>query len=358
MQSSFVVHLLALFSLVNAWYTFWRSRSYRLYHQDANLAPRTPSARRVPVHDSPIMQNPLHLLPSFLSRLTKPQPGNGGQMVWEIAVWDPFPVCLRVFVFFSPLHVLVIAMFLPYSSLDPRPSMTVIKTLLLCAVVSTQGYFLQTYFEQKYRDQAIISQQVGKEYDAKFVQPNVRRAPVRDVAVQYPTTPKWDGSKWNTPAEVMVSPRNYFSPRTFDTHPSLAYESQCHQSQPDSTLQPIRPSPAPTPYITAEASTGPSVADLSSPIRTAQHNKRQASPTKPQWPHQGLGDGGNLGVYSSAYSPLRKAASSNVLRGQMKESRARDGSPLKRSSVPAGGPFASRLKPGDGPGSRRESGYY
>jgi hypothetical protein len=262
-------------------------------------------------------------------------------------------------VLFSPLQVIIVMMFLPYSSQDARPSVTVLKTMLLCAILSYQGHILQKRNDQQKKDTGIVQRQVGMEYDTKFVKPNAHRNPVRDVGIQFPVpTPVWDGSKWTPVPEVVVSDHTYFSPRGFRTHPNKAYAEHYDAQQSVS----VRPSATNTPslggFYYSNASAGPSVADLSSPIRNAQTHKRATSPSKPQWPYTGSGDGGSFGVYSSAHSPLRKTASNNILRGAASgDGRMREGSPLKRSSVPAGGLHQRLMNVRDEP-SRRDSGRY
>src|SRR6201999_1525971 len=92
------------------------------------------------------------------------------QEVWEISVWDPLPVCLRLFVLFSPGHVIITSLFLPCSPQDPQPSITIAKTILLCALLSIQGHYLQRRFSQQSKDSTSIYTEVNKEYSSKFVQ--------------------------------------------------------------------------------------------------------------------------------------------------------------------------------------------
>ena len=55
--------------------------------------------------------------------------------VWELAVWDPTPLSLRMFCMFSPGHVLVYWLFLPTAVADPRPSTTVVTTIIFVALL-------------------------------------------------------------------------------------------------------------------------------------------------------------------------------------------------------------------------------
>lgn len=52
--AAFMVHFLTLLCCVNAAFTFFRKRHYRLFEQPVDEAPATPSARRVPVDSSPM----------------------------------------------------------------------------------------------------------------------------------------------------------------------------------------------------------------------------------------------------------------------------------------------------------------
>lgn len=108
-------------------------------------------------------------------------------------------------------------------------------------------------------------------------------------------------------------------------------------------------------YTMPPASTTTSIAtgpDFSSPIR------RPSSPQK-------TGDGGSLGVYTHAASPLRKAASANYLRaGEGKDDgrKRREGSPLKRTSTPGNfreeQGYDGRRMLHSRREARRESGYF
>ena len=68
-------------------------------------------------------------------------------------------------------------------------------------------------------------------------------------------------------------------------------------------------------------------------------------------------------MYSHADSPLRKAASTNVAEAYRQGERGlspakREGSPLKRSSVPGGGVNGLRFPHLQGTPARRESGTF
>jgi hypothetical protein len=109
------------------------------------------------------------------------------------------------------------------------------------------------------------------------------------------------------------------------------------------------------PHISSRST---SVTDLSSPLRAPESFRPFPSPQRPRYVSaaSGSGDGGSLGVYSHAASPLRKTASTNVLRqGSVGEVRRREGSPLKRMSTPAGGLNQRLVNVTDDEGTKRET---
>lgn len=260
--------------------------------------------------------------------------------------------------------------------MDPRPSVTVAKAILLNIIFSVSLVYLQGSYSQQIKDQAIISKQLLHEYDTKFVHPTLH-APVRDVATQTPPsskTPKTREVETYTPTTIIN--------RGFHTNPNPAYAAQYDPdnlsnapSEPGPRAREGRLSSRPstssytsmiTPPTTYSSTTADSTADFSSPIRPPvnlprpQPQQRQTSPQR--------GDGGSLGVYSHAASPLRKTASANYLRagGGAEGLRKREGSPLKRTSTPGdwsgnpgrlGAAFGSKAKKWDD-GSRRESSNY
>ena len=78
-------------------------------------------------------------------------------------------------------------------------------------------------------------------------------------------------------------------------------------------------------------------ADYSSPLKPHHERLRERTPQK--------GDGGSLGVYNHANSPLRKAVSSSNVIGRMDGPQNRAaGSPLKRISTPREGLYEARRR--------------
>ncbi|KAH7121003.1 hypothetical protein B0J11DRAFT_616405 [Dendryphion nanum] len=361
--SGLVVLILSTLSFLNGFYTFYRKRHYRLFEQPIETNPSTPSAQRVRVDSSPMAASPFRFLKNMVtsgSAESRAHP-DAGRDVWEVAVWDPNPLCLQIFCLFSPLHVVLYSLSLPVEALDPRPSVKVVAMILIAGFLTLQLSFLRGSFLQQIKDSAVIHRQVLHEYDTKFVHPTLNR-PCRDVGIQTITTGKGSRDRssgvrggGDLASEVVTYTPTTVIKRAFRTNPNQAYASQydpdnlASQSSQRSVLSSAQ-TPSLRPLSSAQyssASTTTTGADFSSPIRPSN------TPNPFRQPHfrqsnVGSGDGGSLGVYSHAASPLRKSASANYLRddrsrdslGGVGERRAgmtrRDGSPLKRTSTPSG----------------------
>ncbi|KAG5984515.1 hypothetical protein E4U55_004411 [Claviceps digitariae] len=177
--------VLVAFSITNAVYTISRTRKYRLFEADIDVKPNTSSAKRVRVQSSPVASSPLRFLADMLSpdsAESRAHPEKNRD-VWELSIWDPLPVCIRLLCLFSPGHVLVYLTFLPLAPLDPRPSVTVFNTLIMQIVLSLQMVLLSSRYSQQAKDTAVIQREVFHEYDIKFVQPRIHPI-VRDVGTQ------------------------------------------------------------------------------------------------------------------------------------------------------------------------------
>ncbi|KAG7149603.1 hypothetical protein HYQ46_001459 [Verticillium longisporum] len=360
--------ILVLLSGANAFYTVTRSRHYRLFEVNVEQAPQTPSAHRVKVQSSPVASSPLR----FLSNLIVPETAESRahpdktRDVWELAVWDPLPVSLQLFSLFSPGHVLVYMLFLPLENLDPRPSVTVFNCLALQVILSVQmlllqsrfshpnpNYmrhvdpehtparphrnvqhsavasrlftpssqarrsgvqmlFLQSRFSQQIKDTAIIHKEVLHEYDTKFVHPRLHPL-VRDVGTQasFEEEDEEDGEgdfvELGTPTTVIK--------KEFQTHPNPNY---MRHVDPEHT--PARPHRNVQHSAVASRLFTPSSQARRSgsftPIPSTRSPSRQSLPagvsaaaTPSASTTTGTQYGGNLGVFSHAKSPLKKASS-------------------------------------------------
>ncbi len=341
MQAAIAVHLLTYFSIANAVYTYARKRHYRLFESSVDAPQCTPSARRVLVDSSPVASSPLKFLTNILGDTSAesrahPDPTRD---VWELAVWDPLPICLRLFCFFSPGHVLVYWLFLPTLASDPRPSVTVFTTIILEILLSSQLFLLQSAFSQQEKDSAIIHKEVMNEYDIKYVHPRLNPL-VRDVGTQFAGTDCKDRSderfvETYTPTVILK--------RGFRTNPNPNYVKQV---DPDNTEGASRQSfsPAPAAYSSRERTpfTGTTPRP---PLRQPQFRQSLSGAVSSVTT---TGDGGSLGIYSHANSPLKKATSLYDIQGngrrepprnsfematrEIQEERERSRSPAKRQS--------------------------
>ncbi|KAK5047207.1 hypothetical protein LTR84_006729 [Exophiala bonariae] len=334
--ASFTVHFLSLLSLVNAFYTFFRKKHYRLFESSVDVVPSTPSAKRVRVDSSPVSSSPLQFLSNLLgteSAQSRAHP-DAVRDVWEVAVWDPLPVSLRLFCYFSPGHVFIYCLFLPTSQSDPRPSVTIFKTILLILVATLQLSMLQSNYSAQIKDTAYISKEVLHEYDTKFVRP--RTQPLyRDVGTQFS-----EQASYSAPRDIQYNTVDTYTPmfvinRGFKTNSNPSYSQH---TDPDGLAQDSN---------LRQRLTTP---DFRSPAQRSEIGSSMrplGNIRQPNFrPTSSGGEGGSLGVYSHAASPLRKSASTNFTsrnpNAQLRERTTmspekRSVSPEKRMSVPTGG---------------------
>ena len=243
--------------------------------------------------------------------------------VWELSVWDPIPLCLKMFCMFSPGHVLVYWFFLPVPPQDPRPSTTVFLTILLATLLSVQLSFLQSSFSQQSKDSSLIHKEVMNEYDTKYVHPRTQPL-MRDVGTQLSEQSSRSGENTvDTYTPVIVVNRG------FRTAPNPSYISHVDPTGSRDSSTPPRTLPA-TGVNSAYQTPSAQFRELSSPLqpRTALRQPQHRASAGPAH----TGDGGSLGVYSHANSPLKKSSSMNLGLRRDGEPR-RSGSPLKGEST-------------------------
>jgi len=187
--------------------------------------------------------------------------------------------------------------------------------------------FLQTSYSTQTKDTAFISKEVLHEYDTKYVRP--RTQPVyRDVGTQFSEQASYTSARDEQYNKVEVYTPMVVINRGFHTNSNPNYTKYTDPEGATSTSGQLRHR-------------------LTTPdTRTPMHNAQAAPATKPLTamrqpnfrPPSSGGDGGSLGVYSHAASPLRKSASTNFARDRVTHSpEKRPASPEKRMSVPAGG---------------------
>lgn len=353
---------MVLVSVLNAVYTFWRKKNYRLFESNIDAVPSTPSAHRVRVDSSPVASSPLVYLTRLLGTedaksRAHPDPQRD---VWQVAIWDPLPVCLRLFCYFSPGHVFTYWLFLPVSSADPRPSTTIATAIIVAVLFSAQLSLLQSNFSRQSKDSALISKEVLHEYDTKYVRPNTRPL-YRDVGTQFSEQASYTASKDETYNTVDTYTPMFVVNRGYKPNPNPNYAQHV---DPDA----VGPPPGPSRYPQATPSNNLSGFAIRTPA-SFQSTSTPIRPTtairQPVFRPNG-GDGGSLGVYSHAASPLRKSASTNFdARNRNRErlsmsSEKRPASPDKRMSIPSNGisTATAERRWGHLQSSRRESGRF
>ncbi|KAF8252963.1 hypothetical protein K440DRAFT_576807, partial [Wilcoxina mikolae CBS 423.85] len=234
---------LAAFSVGNAFYCFTRKKRYRMFEQNIEVEPATPSARRVPVDSSPIANSPLRLLGSIIEPFRNDAASRAhpdeSRDVWEIGVWDPTPLSLHLFALFSPVHVAIYFLSLPLASSrmsgspiagyesSTSPAAIYFTVIMSEILLSLQIIFIKSSFIQQQQDHKVIGSQVMHEYDQKYVHPRLNVIK-RDVAIQC------DGP--GEPGTVDVyTPQ--FNRAGFKIYANPNYSSLTMQSQPPPPIE-------------------------------------------------------------------------------------------------------------------------
>lgn len=307
--SAFVWFLIG-FSSVNAYYTMYRSRKYRLFEANVEKKPETPSARRVRVQSSPVSSSPLRLLADLMSSESAESRAHPDSTrdVWEISMWDPLPISLRLFCLFGPGHVLIYMMFLPLAPLDARPSVTVFNCLLLQVILSVQLMLFQSRFAQQNKDSSVIQKEVMHEYDTKFVHP-LMYPTVRDAATQF------SRDNFGNDTEIVeIGTPNVRLRRGFQTRPNSNYTKHIDPDNTGSSYQNNITKPALFNSPVPARQTGQYGGDIraralsTKPARRSNQTPLRESSNQPvAYGSTGTGSGGYLGVMSHPNSPLKKA---------------------------------------------------
>lgn len=343
-QFTLVVHTLTLFCIGNTFYTFYRKRHYRLFESSIDQTPVTPSARRVRVDSSPVTSSPLRYLTNAISSGSAESRAHpdAHRDVWELAIWDPLPICIRIFSLFSPGHLLVYWNFVPTQLSDPRPSVTIVACVFLTTLLSVQMSFLCSFFTRQAKDSTLVHKEVLKEYDTKYVHPRTQPL-MRDVGAQFSeadATQSGADSKYN---KVDTFTPTFIIKRGFKTNPNPNYVKHVDPEGQSTRRDPFgspdlfhQHAPMQTPSHLHDGS--PSLRSQGISVRQPQFRPTSTS----------AGDGGSLGVFSHANSPLRKSTSANFDRRIQNSGdfyyRERGTSPLKKQSSP----LKRSIVPGDG----------
>jgi len=352
-----------------------RTRKYRLFEANVEQSPGTPSARRVRVQSSPVSSSPLRLLTDIMSSESaesRAHPDNTRD-VWEISMWDPLPICLRIFCLFSPGHILVYMMFLPLAPLDARPSVTVFNCLSLQVILSCQLLLFQSRFSQQNKDAAVIQKEVMHEYDTKIVHP-LMYPTVRDVGTQFAR------DDFGTDTEfVEVGTPTAQLRRGFKTRPNPNYAKHIDPDHTGSAQMNNGMNAGmftPTGPTRQSGQFGSELRNrslLTRPVRTSTPGPtplRESTIQGPPTTSTGSGSGGYLGVRKHPNSPLKKAPSLGELQyrsprtnGEMARLEQFDNqwesrgsvSPMKSSRKSTGTAPSLNPPPPSNPWSRRQA---
>ncbi|KAJ4300508.1 hypothetical protein N0V88_003183 [Collariella sp. IMI 366227] len=258
LMANFLQWMLISISALNAFYAMTRSRHYRLFERNVEApGPGTPSARRVRVDSSPAASTPMRIVQEVLRPETADQRAHPDRTrdVWELKVWDPYPATLRMFCLFSPGHVLIHMLFLPLPTMDPRPSTTVFKCVLLQVILSAQLLLTHSRFSQQSKDMAIVQKEVMHEYDVKYVHPRLHPV-MREASTQVSI------SNGNIEQEAIIigTPTTVIQ-RSFQTHPNPNYtryvDPDAGKPQTRSTMSPQLRSTMPANPFTPSKPVGP-----------------------------------------------------------------------------------------------------
>lgn len=292
----------------------YRSRKYRLFEADVEKKIETPSARRVRVQSSPVSSSPLRLLADVISPESAESRAHPDSTrdVWEIAMWDPLPISLRLFCLFGPGHILVYMMFLPLAPLDARPSVTVFNCLVLQVILSVQLLLFQSRFSQQNKDSSVIQKEVMHEYDTKLVHP-LMYPTVRDAATQFSRDNFGNDTDFIEVGTPTVQLR-----RGFKTRPNPNYTKHIDPDSTGSARMDSAMNPGLfTPPVAARQA-GQFSGDLRSRTVVAKPLQRSTPGPTPlrenvdrsvAYASTGTGNGGYMGIMTHPNSPLKKAQS-------------------------------------------------
>lgn len=318
--------------------------------------------------------SPMRFISSALSRDSAEQRSHpdSERDVWQVGVWDPHPLAIRLFSLFSPGHVLAYWLFLPTAVSDPRPSVTIVTTIFVAVLLTVQMSALSSSYTQQAKDSALVHKEVLNEYDTKYVRPRTQPL-MRHVATQFSESDSYQPHRDEKYNRVEATTPSIIS-HGYKISPNPNYMNHV---DPDRLAKRSQMTPRPTLSTPRVSSTGSVQAFSSqhtpsfSPDVSSPSNIRSGAIRQPQFrPTSGRGDGGSLGIYSHANSPFRKPTShierrkSTYRDAEVGQSPRRlPSSPLKRSSVPGEMNTAAAAQRwghlGDtGSSSRRETGRF
>ncbi|WFD00531.1 hypothetical protein MYAM1_003280 [Malassezia yamatoensis] len=183
---------LALLSVAvyNTYLLFSRKRTYRLWHKRENIHQQDERLRE-PGHNSHSTSHAdntsdlamscgrqIPVLEWLIPPAPIPEAKSAQEQVYTLRMWDPLDAPLYLFSLYSPAHAIwwIIA-----GSWNLGPVTTWILTVVILGLVSSQTYYLAEQFTALLRDRQVVSAEVLREYDEKFVLPRAMPL-VRDAS--------------------------------------------------------------------------------------------------------------------------------------------------------------------------------
>ena len=224
-------------------------------------------------------------------------------------------------------------LFLPTVPSDPRPSITVFTTIILQLLISSQLLLLQSYFSRQEKDTSLIHKAVMSEYDIKYVHPRLDPL-VRDVGTQYPASSSDNVDGTDGDGDVDTYSPAVILKRGFRTNPNPNYAKYV---DPDNISQISRRTFSPPQAYTPSAynSREPTPFTGVTPLTVIQQPRFRQSTPGAVSTGTSAGDGGSLGVYSHANSPLKKATSMSDMQDGGRREAPRDSLSMARRETQA-----------------------
>ncbi|KAL4400694.1 exit from mitosis regulator [Malassezia pachydermatis] len=188
--------VLLVLAIGNAYLLFSKRRTYRLWYRDERSTLRNPHAslEAPPTDPAPgltwgewahrIMIHAARQVPIVEWFVPPPPPPPAqpptSERVYTLRVWDVYEAPLRLFTVYSPAHALWWAV---AGSMGMSAFMSWIVTAVLMALFSVQSWFLAQEYHALVQDRQVLSAEMLREYDEKFVIPRAMPV-VRDAATQ------------------------------------------------------------------------------------------------------------------------------------------------------------------------------
>ncbi|KAK6465649.1 hypothetical protein DFJ63DRAFT_27718 [Scheffersomyces coipomensis] len=177
--------LIVAFSLFNAFQVFTSYKNYKLLY--ATSQPSTPSSFKGSLNESNsfIIKGINYLLSFIFGKHEIDEDEDDSHIiddtvdedeeVWQLNVWDPSHFQLHMAIPLNPINLFVIYNFSNYTS-------NLLYFISLLILISTSFYFFIHKFLLLVQDKQILYQSMFKEYNVKFINPNLNKVK-KDVVI-------------------------------------------------------------------------------------------------------------------------------------------------------------------------------